>query len=152
MQMSTISNTTLLLHKHVKIADTTDFLINCPPYQNTTLCYTNMSKLRTLHFCYTKSQKLRPYANVPLCQITTHFLCKHVKIASLCKCPLYQITTHFLLQIASTCKCPPYQISFTTLFLYKSAKIASITSSSVHHINHYTFPIPNHQSRAFLIF
>jgi hypothetical protein len=91
-QMSTISITTLLLDKHVKIAS----ISKCPLYQS-------------LHFYCTNMSKLRP---CPLYQSTTLFLCKHVKIASISKCPLYQSTTlllHKHVKIASISKCPLYQ-------------------------------------------
>jgi hypothetical protein len=81
MPVSTISKTALFLCKTTKIASP----YKCPPYQNTTLCYTNMSKIASLYKC-------------PSYQMTTLFLYKHVKIANttllLGRCPPYISYTH----------------------------------------------------------
>jgi len=102
-------------------------LVNCPLYQNTTLCYTNMSKLRpyaNVHYIKHYTFAMQNHKNCghynfpnqvshhytflvrcPLYQNTTHFLYKHVKIASLYMCPLYQNTT---LCYANMSKLRPY--------------------------------------------
>ena len=150
----TISITTLFLYKHIKIASHYLHMICiwCPPYQSLHFSYTNMSKLRhttciwwtpyqsqhfpiqiasTTHFlvnspldqsphiAYTRLPKLRPYTTV---QYIHHYtlLQKHAKTASICKCPPYQ-PLHIPIQ---TCKKIP----------------------SVHHINHYTFPMQTCQN------
>jgi hypothetical protein len=103
-QMSTISITTLCLHKHAK----------CPLYQHTTLCLCKHAKIasiskcppyQSLHFVYTNMPNVHYIISLHLitqtCQncvhmqmstisITTLCLHKHAKIASISKCPLYQ--------------------------------------------------------------
>ncbi|KAG1717181.1 hypothetical protein EDD22DRAFT_946257 [Suillus occidentalis] len=123
MQASTIS-------KHYA------FLIKIAPI------YASVHYITALHFSH----------NCPPYQITTLLLCKHAKIASICKCPPYQMASFSLHY------CPPYQI--TTLLLCKHAKIASIdkcppyqmASFFLHYCPPYTFSIQNHHSRACLIF
>ena len=90
--------------------------------------YTTVHHIKSLHFSYANMPKLRPNASVhyitalhfshncPPYQITTLFLCKHAKIASIDKCPPYQMASFFLHY------CPPYtfSIQITTVVLVSS--------------------------------
>jgi hypothetical protein len=117
-QMSTISITTLCLHKHAKcplclckhakIAS----ISKCPPYQSLYFVYTNMPNVHyiiSLHLITQTCQNFHHINHYTLstqtCQncvhkqmstisITALLLHKHVKIASTSKCPLYQ-SLHF---------------------------------------------------------
>src|SRR6201999_3212533 len=145
-------NTTILLHKQVKIAS----MSKCPPYQNTTILLHKQVKIASISKC-------PPYQN------TTLLLHKHVKIASISKCPPYQKHYTFSMQTCHNCvlmqmstisndytsfqdHMPVSTISNTTHFLYKHVKIASLSykcppyqslhtfHASVHYIKNCTFP------------
>src|SRR6202162_5660153 len=110
----------------------------CPLYQ--IISNTIMSKVRTLHFSYAKMSKLRPHSKCPPYQMTTHFLCKNVKNASLIgmstiskslhifytnmpklRSPCVHYINHntFTIQISQNCAHQMSTISITTHLLYK---------------------------------
>lgn len=110
-----------------------------------------MSKVRTLHFSYAKMSKLRTHRKCPPYQMTTHFLHKQVKIASLIGMSTISITTLFLYKhakIASSSQMSTISVTHQTqhksihyTFLYKHVKIAAMHNCPP--IQHYTYPYQN---------
>jgi len=107
-------NTTLLLHKHVKIASS----YICPQCQSTHISCANLFKIclyQTLHFAMQTHQNC-VLIHVSTTSNTTLSLCKITKIASLYK--MSTMSIHYTLQhqgvkIASISTCPPYQKHYT---------------------------------------
>jgi hypothetical protein len=110
----------------------------CPLYQ--IISNTIMSKVRTLHFSYAKMSKLRPHSKCPPYQMTTHFLCKNVKNASLIGMSTISKSLHF-----SYTNMPKLRPPNTTLhFPYQNKP--KLRTPNVHYINHYTFTIQTSQN------
>jgi hypothetical protein len=122
--VSTISITTHISKPHASVHHIKTLHFATQTCQNCVLM-----QMSTISNDYTSFQDHMPVSTI---SNTTHFLYKHVKIASISKCPLYQSLHIFQNHM------PVSTISNTTHFLYKHVKFAVSTVSKprcVHQFN-----------------
>jgi hypothetical protein len=108
--------------------------------------YTNVHYIKSPHFSYTNTQTCQHHMLVSTISNTTHLLyqtcqnCGHYNFPN----PI-SITTLLLckhVKIADLCKCPPYQ----SLHFFYTNMSKLRTYANVHYINHYTFSMQTCQN------
>jgi hypothetical protein len=112
-QLSTISNTTLFLYKHVKIAD----ISKCPLYQNTT--HFLHKHVTTVHYIIHYTFPMQNCQNCVHIQLSTisHTTLFCTNTSQLSTISITTLLLHKIAKIAFIYKCPLYKS--TTLLLYK---------------------------------